>query len=1021
MKFKDGLMQFLYILLCMHILILLIPVLFRRLLTKPATGMIILTLILMPVCNSQTYPHRSFKSSPIQRLLEKRPYLIQSSFEKQFDITEIKISNQSGFGSLVCVGHEITRYNILNAYLLHSFVGHSLTCIFQEKGQPSKRSIVINVVLTVAICQDFIIRKLNFACWVIEHIICNFELTLFITPLLRIINYVGEHQGENQRPKHETHSRSCKKRKLNIENRRTSKSCERSKDNEDDEQSPKRPKIDRHNGAQCGPCTIWIQTGSLPVYQPYHNIIGQIKHPNEHAQIFNEYLSTETKQISLREDSCLCQACYTDAKKYSKLGSKREPRWVTVHRNATTPQKVNHCKLCHSESLLTSCDCNNVQRWYDYQSWSFGLKPKFWNQYMTTENSGFNGKLTLFSVLCKKHYMQFYHYKEEMKCFICSSKTNDMAFIAEQTNLQESSTITSQKRLVCISCHEKLNTKTTRTLLEKDLNSKITYITIMAKHVHSAIDVIHKRGYILRKNILQTFAETLTTDSDELLKKFDNYINARLAQIENIAFYRDNSKFGLMIYNRNLLNEYSAVEIYKLLKEKNRLEKCVADMESVSTINSGDIRNMIDIQTKIFVGNMDKFDARKLFQDTDSLSDHYFLGKYLHPPLVNFIETIVGFDPSKAKSGVSLTKTRLKIQTLIALMCNIQNHKSVLLQSVIGLAAYAYGLRDKGFKLLNMFGITCGIDLIRRLANDWSKSRKVTEEVDQKAFWRVTFDNLNFKRKFAKTFAVGGEVEGRMLNLITGQVSHQAEIKKGSQVEGINETYSLTSDESFFLYKFGNEKKERENFLEVLVSKESERLSKPEDELKSTLLQDIKTSMKDFTPEEPDIVAYATVKTAQSAKIHDVSEYLHELKQDLKIGEEGLPEKVIIGGDQQTYAIVKNLMKKFPNTFDWIIPVPGDWHLLKNAAETLRDMLWDGGLRILSNACGHLKEINQWKDIHNVLTGLHESLLNESMVAPPLPKLNAALCKSCVKAGFSAAFLKKLRKSCVFFRPALKL
>ena len=60
--------------------------------------------------------------------------------------------------------------------------------------------------------------------------------------------------------------------------------------------------------------------------------------------------------------------------------------------------------------------------------------------------------------------------------------------------------------------------------------------------------------------------------------------------------------------------------------------------------------------------------------------------------------------------------------------------------------------------------------------------------------------------------------------------------------------------------------------------------------------------------------------------------------------------------------------------------MPGDWHLLKNAAETLRDMLWDGRLRTVSNACGHLKEINQWKDIHNILTGLHESLLNESMV-----------------------------------------
>ena len=36
--------------------------------------------------------------------------------------------------------------------------------------------------------------------------------------------------------------------------------------------------------------------------------------------------------------------------------------------------------------------------------------------------------------------------------------------------------------------------------------------------------------------------------------------------------------------------------------------------------------------------------------------------------------------------------------------------------------------------------------------------------------------------------------------------------------------------------------------------------------------------------------------------------------------------------------------------------------------------------------------------------------------AAPLPKLNAALRKSCVKAGFSAAFLKKLR----FFQTCVK-
>ena len=103
------------------------------------------------------------------------------------------------------------------------------------------------------------------------------------------------------------------------------------------------------------------------------------------------------------------------------------------------------------------------------------------------------------------------------------------------------------------------------------------------------------------------------------------------------------------------------------------------------------------------------------------------LGKYLHPLHVNFIKTIVGVGPSRARSGVLLAKTHLKGQTLIALMSiYIQNHKSVLLKSVIGLAAYAYGVQAKVFKLFNMFGITCGMDIIRRLANHWFWSRKVT-------------------------------------------------------------------------------------------------------------------------------------------------------------------------------------------------------------------------------------------------------------------------------------------------------
>lgn len=105
---------------------------------------------------------------------------------------------------------------------------------------------------------------------------------------------------------------------------------------------------------------------------------------------------------------------------------------------------------------------------------------------------------------------------------------------------------------------------------------------------------------------------------------------------------------------------------------------------------------------------------------------------------------------------------------VIAILCNIKKPKSVLLQLMLGLECFAYGLKDTGLHVLNMFGITCSIKTVRKRAATWSKSRKCVDEMDKRSFWRVTIDNLNFKRKFAKIFQNGGDVRGRMLNLITG-------------------------------------------------------------------------------------------------------------------------------------------------------------------------------------------------------------------------------------------------------------
>ena len=42
---------------------------------------------------------------------------------------------------------------------------------------------------------------------------------------------------------------------------------------------------------------------------------------------------------------------------------------------------------------------------------------------------------------------------------------------------------------------------------------------------------------------------------------------------------------------------------------------------------------------------------------------------------------------------------------------------------------------------------------------------------------------------------------------------------------------------------------------------------------------------------------------------------------------------VVVGGDQQIHAHMKTTKIKYPGHYDWIYPVPGDWHILVTASE----------------------------------------------------------------------------------------
>ena len=80
-------------------------------------------------------------------------------------------------------------------------------------------------------------------------------------------------------------------------------------------------------------------------------------------------------------------------------------------------------------------------------------------------------------------------------------------------------------------------------------------------------------------------------------------------------------------------------------------------------------------------------------------------------------------------------------------------------------------------------------------------------------------------------------------------------------------------------------------------------------------------------------------------------------------------------GDQQLYAIMKNLKRKDFDTFEWLFPAPGDWHFIKTVSEVLKSVLWDGEFHDIAANCGMKKEVSKWKDIHRILIALLEALM----------------------------------------------
>ena len=78
---------------------------------------------------------------------------------------------------------------------------------------------------------------------------------------------------------------------------------------------------------------------------------------------------------------------------------------------------------------------------------------------------------------------------------------------------------------------------------------------------------------------------------------------------------------------------------------------------------------------------------------------------------------------------------------------------------------------------------------------------------------------------------------------------------------------------------------------------------------------------------------------------------------------------ILLEGDQDTYNRLQLIKTEYGNDLSWLIPIPGDWHFLKNYQEVLLKIYLDAGLGDLAKASGYqINSINSnFKRTHHFL------------------------------------------------------
>ena len=164
----------------------------------------------------------------------------------------------------------------------------------------------------------------------------------------------------------------------------------------------------------------------------------------------------------------------------------------------------------------------------------------------------------------------------------------------------------------------------------------------------------------------------------------------------------------------------------------------------------------------------------------------------------------------------------------------------------------------------------------------------------------------------------------------------------------------------------------QEELNQYMVQKHALRGVKPE---KTLLNIQEYLQLSRATHTEKSIVEYRQVLDAKADSKDTMMALIDDLHKEYIV--ENKQQWLIVEGDAKTYEILKSLKCEYGEDLSWLIPYPGDWHMLYNYQYPLMKAYYDAGLKSLAQAAAYplnqIQQCAQFKRTHYFLLEVWEA------------------------------------------------